>query len=132
MSFLRVGVLRCVIASIISFVSLQRKSAWGTWLRFLSAVAERKQGFRFVKPPRATLIRVAFIWFKSLSCKKITDTRLGIRYFWCARRDLKACYVNQLSIDGLAKTGSVLGLTDLPPTCFWSKLFVEFVSRICR
>ena len=53
-------------------------------------------------------------------------------FVWCARRDLNACYVNQLSFDRLEKTGSVLGLTDLPPTCFWSKLFVEFVSRICR
>ena len=61
--------------------------------------------------------------------KKETVFRLSLLV---READLKACYVNQLSIDGLAKTGSVLGLTDLPPTCFWSKLFVEFVSRICR
>ncbi len=40
---------------------------------------------------------------------------MGIRIFWCARRDLKACYQVGSCFDRLAEAGVFSLLADRPP-----------------
>ena len=57
--------------------------------------------------------------------KKETVFRLSL---WCARRDLKPCYVNRFSFDRLARTGLLPRLDDHLATCIPKTAFVSFAT----
>ena len=76
--------------------------------------------------PNALDTKGFYLFWAGCTDKKETAFRLSL---WCARRDLKPCYVNRFSFDRLAKTDPFVVLDDHRTTCQQKTIIANFAKE---